>query len=261
MHIPKRRRIRAVDPQAAGKLLARFLPVRRVHVLKRQKQMCLYKVRMVGKHLFQLNPRQILAVLITVAERLIIFPAHLCKLFQLRRTLLHCVDVIIRDIFLRAKVFTDDPFTQRRNGLAHFKINQSQEVSRLDMIFVEFLRQLQALDRPGKIPDTGFIQLVIIIVIGNAQKLLISRNICPAVRAEILFCQICSTIITLHIFAPLLFLPGGIGHFFFLLFDHVYQNIRKVCHIVVYNHILRLIDFKAGMELFQFFFKVDSTDL
>ena len=53
---------------------------------------------------FQLNPRQILAVLITVVERLIIFPAHLCKLFQLRRALLYGVDVIIRDIFLRAKV-------------------------------------------------------------------------------------------------------------------------------------------------------------
>ena len=104
MHIPKRRRIRAVDPQAAGQLLARFLPVRRIHVQKRQKQMCLYKIRMVGKHLFQLNPRQILAVLITVAERLIIFPAHLCKLFQLRRTLLHCVDVIIRAG--RSSVFT-----------------------------------------------------------------------------------------------------------------------------------------------------------
>ena len=73
----------------------------------------------------------------------------------------------------------------------------------------------------------------------------------PQFVQKFFFCQICSTIIALHIFAPLLFLPGGIGHFFFLLFDHVYQNIRKVCHIVVYNHILRLIDFKAGWNFFN----------
>ena len=119
------------------------------------------------------------------------------------------------------------------------------------MIFVEFQRQLQALDRPGKIPDTGFIQPVIIIVIGNAQKLLISRNICPAVRAEILFLSdLLHNYNTAYICS---FTLSSRRHrsFLFLLFDHVYQNIRKVCHIVVYNHILRLIDFKAGMELFN----------
>ena len=119
------------------------------------------------------------------------------------------------------------------------------------MIFVEFPTTASGSRSPRKDPGHRLYPDRHYNNIGNAQKLLISRNICPAVRAEILFCQICSTIIALHIFAPLLFSSRRHRPFLFLLFDHVYQNIRKVCHIVVYNHILRLIDFKAGMELFN----------
>ena len=127
--------------------------------------MPLHKIRMVGKHLFQLDARQILAVLIAVRQRLIVLAAHLGKGFQLGRAFLDGINVVVRHILLRAQVLADHPLGQRRHNLSHLEIYKPQKVPRVNMIFVYLKRQLQAVQRPGKVAHTRLFQTFIIIIV------------------------------------------------------------------------------------------------
>ncbi len=81
----------------------------------------------------------------------------------------------------------------------------------------------------------------------------------PQFVQKFFFCQICSTIITLHIFAPLLFLPGGIGHFFSCsLTMSTRISVKSVILWFIITSSASSIS-RLGWNFFQFFFKVDHA--
>ena len=95
--------------------------------------MCPDELRVQGQYLFQLDDSQILAVLITIDQCLIVFLDGLVNRIGLQH-----IDVIVRDIFLRPHIFADDPFAQCRNDLSGLKIHQSQQISGFDIVLIKF---------------------------------------------------------------------------------------------------------------------------
>ena len=100
--------------------------------------MCPDELRVQGQYLFQLDDSQILAVLITIDQCLIVFLDGLVNGIQAGRIGLQQIDLIVRDIILRTHIFSDDPLAQCRNDLSGLKIHQSQQISGFDIVLIKF---------------------------------------------------------------------------------------------------------------------------
>ena len=116
-------------------------------------------------HLLQLDNRQILPVLLTVAQTLVIFLD--CQIDRLKFLCgcLYCVDIIIRYIIIRTQILADNPFHQCLRHLTDPVIDKPQKIPRRNIFPVELQAAPQRDDRTGHVPDLSLAQAVVIPVI------------------------------------------------------------------------------------------------
>ena len=174
----------------------------RLNIQKGKKLVCPQETGIDGKHLFQLDHSQIKTPLLAVDKRLIILLDGLVQIFQLAGIVLNCLNIIIRDVLLRLQIFAQNPLAESVHGFSHLKIDQSQQISRIDMKFIQLQTFSQTPDGSGQIPHIRFFQSVIIIHVGKADDFFIMSDIGPAAGAEIIFRQERPAVITVHPSVP-----------------------------------------------------------
>ncbi len=108
-----------------------------MQVKERQELMCLQEGRMRRHDLFQLDNRQIFPVLLTVCKTLVVFLDRKVDRLQFLCRSLYRIDIVIRYIIVRTKIFTDDPFDQCLRHFADPVIDQAQKISGCNVFPVE----------------------------------------------------------------------------------------------------------------------------
>ena len=127
------------------------------HIQQSQKLIAFYQTRIHGKYLFQLYNGQIAAVLVTVKQGLIIFFNGLIDGVQLRAVGLYLLQISFRRIILRFQAPAEHPLAQCIRHFSHFIINQSKQISRLNIGFIKTQAFLQGLHCSGQIPYFCFL--------------------------------------------------------------------------------------------------------
>ena len=135
--IMKRNIVRLIDGQSSLQFPFRPLVFLRLDVKEGQELMSLHQLGIQRQHLLQLDDCQILASLLAVQQRLIVFLNGLIDRVKPRRICLNRVDILVCDVFLRLQVLADDPFGQSRYHVAHLKTDQSQQVSGLYIVLIQ----------------------------------------------------------------------------------------------------------------------------
>ena len=74
---------------------------------------------------------------------------------------------MICQIIFRLQAHTDNPLHQSIRHLAVLVVDQTQQISGVDLVFAEMKALFQALGRSGKIPYPCFLQTQVIIAVGN----------------------------------------------------------------------------------------------
>ena len=128
MHVSQGNLIRRIQLMSGTDGLPCFSILFRLNVEQRQKLMRFYK-RWMGSHsLFQLNDCQVLTLLLTVEQSLIISPDCLVDHLQFFLRLPDLLNIVISNVLMRLKILTQDPLYQRLYNISTSIIHKPQQI-------------------------------------------------------------------------------------------------------------------------------------
>ena len=166
MQIAERCLVRGIQLSRSAQYLSRLGILPGMEIDQRQELIRLQESGMRRDHLLQLDDRQILSVLLTVRQTLIVFLHSLVNDLKLIRRRLHLLYIFIRNVVPGPEILADDPLHQRLRDLADPVVDKSQQISRCNILPVILQTPAQRQDRPRHIPDLRLAQTVIIPVVG-----------------------------------------------------------------------------------------------
>ena len=117
-----------------------------LHVNKGQQMISLDQLGILGKDLPQLDGCHVLMSVPAKSQGIVVFPNGLVDGVQLVGVRLKTIDIFVCNISGRLQILADHPLAKCRNHLSGFKINKSQQISRLYVPFVKGKALLQTVN-------------------------------------------------------------------------------------------------------------------
>ena len=159
-------------------------------IQKREQLPCAQIMRIELQYLLELENRDIEIVGIAALERVIIASDRRCNIRDHLRAFIEHPQITVRKIVLFMQAFVvdalaDDPLAESRNAFPDFKIAQSQQISRLQIVLVEPQALFQRFNRAGNVTDLCSFKARVIHIVGSIYNFLVLRNVYTAVRTMV----------------------------------------------------------------------------
>ena len=159
-------------------------------IQKREQLPCAQIMRIELQYLLELENRDIEIVGIAALERVIIASDRRCNIRDHLRAFIEHPQITVRKIVLFMQAFVvdalaDDPLAESRNAFPDFKIAQSQQISRLQIVLVEPQALFQRFNRAGKVTDLRSFKARVIHIVGSIYNFFVLRNVYTAVRTMV----------------------------------------------------------------------------